>query len=94
MPYRFDWDPDKARSNEAKHGVEFVDAQCVFQDPLAIDWADDREDYSEDRYIRLGIVEGRLLFVVYTMLDEQTVRIISARKARPNERRKYHEGQE
>jgi uncharacterized protein len=93
MPYRFDWDSRKARANATKHGIEFDDAQRVFEDPVAIDWEDDREDYGEDRYVRLGIAEGRLLFVVYAMLDEETVRIISARKARPNERRKYHEGQ-
>jgi uncharacterized protein len=93
MPYRFDWDSRKARANATKHGIEFDDAQRVFEDPFAIDWEDDREDYGEDRYVRLGIAEGRLLFVVYAMLDEETVRIISARKARPNERRKYHEGQ-
>ena len=93
MPYQFEWDSKKARANTTKHGVEFRDAQRVFQDPFSIEWEDDREDYGEERRIRLGIVQGRLLFVVYTMLDEETVRIISARKARPNERRKYHEGQ-
>jgi uncharacterized protein len=93
MRHRFDWDSRTARANATKHGIEFDDAQRVFEDPVAIDWEDDREDYGEDRYVRLGIAEGRLLFVVYAMLDEETVRIISARKARPNERRKYHEGQ-
>lgn len=63
MAYKFDWDPEKARANRAKHTVDFSDAQRVFDDPLAIDWIDDREDYGEVRFAILGMVGGRLLFV-------------------------------
>lgn len=93
MAYKFDWDPEKARANRAKHTVDFSDAQRVFDDPLAIDWIDDREDYGEVRFAILGMVGGRLLFVAFTMPDDSTVRIISARRAMPNEKRRYHKSQ-
>jgi uncharacterized protein len=51
---------------------------------------DDRQDYGEDRYAIIGMVEDRLLFVAYTMRDD-AIRIISARAAEPFERRDYHE---
>ena len=63
----------------------------VFKDPFAIEWLDDREDYGEDRYVIIGMVDSRLLYVTYTMRGE-AIRIISARGAEPHERRQYHEG--
>ena len=86
----FEWDPDKAAQNEADHAVSFETAQDVFDDPFALEWLDDREDYGEDRYIVLGMVDDRLLYVVYTMRNDR-IRIISARGAEPHERRRYHE---
>jgi uncharacterized DUF497 family protein len=62
----------------------------VFKDPLAIESLDDREDYGEDRFVIIGMVDGRLLFVAYTLRGE-TIRIISARGAEPHEQRQYHE---
>jgi hypothetical protein len=93
MAPRFEWDPRKARENRAKHLVDFIDAQRVFDDPFAIDWLDERENYGEVRFAALGMVDGRILFVAFTMPDEDTVRIISARRAAPHEKRRYHEGQ-
>jgi uncharacterized DUF497 family protein len=86
----FDWDDAKAASNLAKHGVSFEQAREAFDDPFAIDFVDDREDYGEHRLILLGMVEGRLLVVAHTLRGDK-VRIISAREAEPHERRKYHE---
>lgn len=87
---RFDWDPAKAARNEADHGVTFEVATLVFDDPFALEWLDDREDYGEDRFVIIGTVDGRLLVVAYTMRDD-VYRIISARGAEPYERRQYHE---
>lgn len=87
---RFVWDDNKAASNYADHGVTFEAARDVFKDPFAVEWQDDREDYGEDRYIILGMVETRLLYVAYTMRGEK-IRPISARGAEPHERRQYHE---
>jgi uncharacterized DUF497 family protein len=89
----FERDAKKAAANLAKHGIDFIDAQQVFEDHNSVEWIDDRRDYGETRWIVLGMVNGRLLNVVYTAPDETTVRIISARGATPRERRKYHEGQ-
>ena len=83
----FEWDEDKAASNIQKHGVDFADAVGVFYDPLAFSMPDD--DPNEDRFIGLGNdTLGRLLVVVYTFRGEK-IRIISARRATPAERRTY-----
>lgn len=55
--------------------------------PLRADW---REQYGENRYILLGMVQDRLLAVAYVLRGAR-VRIISARSAEPRERRRYHE---
>jgi uncharacterized protein len=86
----FEWDKAKAAANHAKHGVTFEQAREAFNDPFAIDFVDDREDYGEDRLILFGMVENRLLVVAHILRGDK-VRIISAREAEPHERRKYHE---
>jgi uncharacterized DUF497 family protein len=86
----FEWDEGKAAANYAKHGVSFEAARGVFKDPLALEWADDSESYGEERFIIVGMTDGRLLFVVYTVRGER-IRIISARGAEPVEQRWYHE---
>jgi uncharacterized DUF497 family protein len=62
----------------------------VFRDPFALEWLDDREPYGEDRYVILGLVDNRLLYIAYTLRGDK-IRIISARGAEPHERRQYHE---
>jgi uncharacterized DUF497 family protein len=86
----FEWDDAKAAANYAKHGVSFESARDVFKDAFAIEHADDRQDYGEERWTILGMVQNRLLLVAYTMRGEK-IRIISARAAEPYERREYHE---
>lgn len=86
----FEWDEAKAAQNLAVHGVSFETAKRVFSDPFATERLDDREDYGEDRYILIGMVDGRILCVVHT-LRNGTIRIISARGAEPHEKRRYHE---
>jgi uncharacterized DUF497 family protein len=86
----FQWDDIKAAQNYAAHGVTFEAARDVFSDPFALDWPDEDEAYGEARYITVGMAEGRLLFVAYTLRGD-AIRIISARGAEAYERRKYHE---
>ena len=86
----FEWDETKAARNYALHGVSFEAAKEVFKDPFAIEWLDEREQYGEDRFVIIGMAEGRLLYVAYTMRGD-SIRIISARGAEPHERRRYHE---
>jgi uncharacterized protein len=86
----FQWDDRKAAANARDHGVTFNAARAVFHDPFAVEWIDERERYDEDRHAIIGMVENRLLYVAFTMRGEK-IRIISARKAEPHERRLYHE---
>lgn len=85
----FQWDDAKAAANDACHGVTFESARRAFKDAFALDWRDERFSYGEERYITLGMVDGRLLYVAYTMRGD-AIRIISARGAEPHERRQYH----
>jgi uncharacterized DUF497 family protein len=87
---RFQWDDAKAAANRAKHGVTFEAARDAFKDPFALEWLDESEDYGEDRFVVVGMVEGRLAVVAFAVRGE-AIRIISARLAEPFERRKYHE---
>jgi uncharacterized protein len=86
----FEWDDEKAAWNLANHGVTFEAARLVFDDAFAVVREDRRQDYGEDRFILLGMVQAHLLAVSYTIRGER-VRIISARLAEPQERRRYHE---
>ena len=86
----FEWDDVKAASNVQKHGVSFEMARGAFKDAFSVDWIDDRQDTNEERLVILGMVENRLIHVAYTMRGER-VRVISARKAEPQEQRKYHD---
>ncbi len=85
----YQWDPDKAISNQAKHGIDFADAVSVLEDDRAITVEDDR--YAEERFISIGIdAIGRILVVVYTWRNNE-IRLISARKADRLERQQYLE---
>jgi len=86
----FEWDDDKAASNLLKHGVSFEQARRVFEDPFALAFEDDRSIYGESRFVQIGAVQNRLLTVVYVERGD-VIRIISARRAEPQERRWYHE---
>ena len=86
----YEWDDEKAAANLAWHGVSFATARRAFDDRFAVELDDRREDYAEDRYVLLGMVQSRLLAVSYTLRGER-IRIISARPAEPFERRLYHE---
>jgi uncharacterized DUF497 family protein len=85
----FEWDQAKNTANIEKHGVDFDDARSIFESPL-IRKVDDRHDYGETRIIAIGVAEGRELTVVYTMRGD-AIRIISARRAREDERRAYRQ---
>jgi uncharacterized DUF497 family protein len=85
----FEWDNAKDLANRKKHGVDFRTAAKVFLDPYVIEF-DDHDATGEPRFIAIGLVDGRMLFVSYTTRGD-VVRIISARGAEPHEKRKYHE---
>jgi uncharacterized DUF497 family protein len=88
---QFEWNADKATSNERKHGVSFNEAATVFQDMLSITIADPLHSKYEDRFIDIGYSNrGRLLVVSYTERST-SVRIISSRPATAAERFLYEQ---
>ena len=94
---RFEWDEAKNLSNQRKHdGVSFEEARQVFQDPLHVS-VQDRFEGGEQRWQTVGAVQGVvILLVAHTVTEEdadggsvEVIRIISARRATPRERRRY-----
>ena len=83
----FEWDPLKATSNVEKHGIDFEDAISIFAGSV-LEFPSDRAD--EERWVAVGMVHGREVAVVYTVRNG-VYRIISARRARENERAAYHQ---
>ena len=88
---RFEWDDRKSISNKRKHGVSFEEAQTIFFDDSAIEYADPAHSDAEGRFLMLGrSYQLRVLVVCHCLRESETViRIISARKATPKERRVY-----
>ncbi len=84
---QFEWDSTKAVANLRKHGVDFNEAITVFGDSLTRTFLDPND--SEERFLTFGIsADNRLLVVVHTNRSDK-IRIISARKQTPKERRDY-----
>jgi uncharacterized DUF497 family protein len=93
---RWTWSEEKNRVNTIIHGISFETAQLVFADPLALSRYDPHPD--GDRWQTVGLIGFVTVFVVHTQpeseagANEETGRIISARKATNHERRAYEEG--
>ena len=92
---RFEWDENKNRSNQVKHRVSFETATLVFDDPGAISVLE-RIAAGEERWQTFGLAAGVVLLTVAHAFreknGEEVLRIISARKATPRERKIYEEG--
>ena len=87
----YEWDPRKAQANRLKHGVSFEEAASVFLDPRAFTFGDPDHSEAEPREITIGIsTRGRVLFLSHC--ERGGIRIVSARKATPKERKQYAEG--
>jgi uncharacterized protein len=88
----FEWNPEKADINLAKHTVSFYEASTVFEDALSATFPDPDHSIGEERYVIIGMsTSGRLLIVSHTD-RENRIRIISARSANRQEKRFYEEG--
>jgi uncharacterized DUF497 family protein len=83
----FEWDEQKRIANLEKHGLDFLDAVDVFETPHVVVPS---THSSEQRFLAIGVIQGRFVTVVYTMRSGAT-RIISFRRSRYEERQKYHE---
>ena len=82
----FSWDERKAATNLKKHGVRFEEAATVFADPAARLYDDPDHSDDEPRFLLVGhSFAGRVLLVVHAE-NRDTIRIISARRAKPTER--------
>ena len=89
----FDWDPDKASTNQHKHGVGFEEARTVFGDPLAAIFDDVEHALDEPRKIIIGSSAAeRLLVVSFMERRDGVVRVISARTATRRESPDYEKG--
>ena len=85
----FVWDEKKNRANIRKHGIDFRDVIDLFNHPMLVQ-LDTRQDYGEDRWIGVGLLGSTVAVVVYIEWeDEETIRIISARRATTYETEEY-----
>jgi uncharacterized protein len=86
---QFEWDKDKEKRNLKKHGISFDEAVTVFYDPLSATFDDPDHSFDECRFITIGFSpQGHLLVVSY-MERQQVIRIISARPATAQERKRH-----
>ena len=86
---KFEWNEEKNRINQQKHGISFETAMMVFNDDDRIEIYDFEHNVDEDRYNTIGKVDD-VLFVVYTERKEN-IRLISARLATRLERSVYYD---
>jgi uncharacterized DUF497 family protein len=85
---RYTWDEAKRRANLQKHGLDFVDAEKVFDSPLVL-IEDTREAYDEQRMIGIGLLDFLVVLIVHVESDEE-IRVISMRKADSDETDLYY----
>jgi uncharacterized protein len=87
---RFEWDARKNNVNLRKHGLDLADAVPIFEGPMLVQ-ADTREDYGESRWVGIGITNGRAAVVVFVEGEDDSIRIVSLRKANQYERKLFEE---
>lgn len=92
MALCFEWDEAKNRTNIVKHGISFETAKLVFEDPHVVSFPE-RNVEGEERWQSLGCAGSVVILTVAHTLNDtegnEVIRIISARKASPTERRRY-----
>ena len=82
----FEFDPDKSAANGVKHGIDFDTAQALWQDDRRVGGPIDSP--GEERWMVVGMIDGKLWSAVFTYRDE-AIRIISVRRSRPKEAANY-----
>jgi uncharacterized DUF497 family protein len=87
---RFDWDEGKNAANQAKHGVSFEEASALFLSGVDyLELFDEAHSIDEERFIAIGPISRGVVLVVWTEQDDNTIRIISARRATTREHAYY-----
>jgi len=87
---KYQWDEEKNKKNIRHHGIDFNDVPSMFLSPM-VTFLDNRKDYGEDRWIGIGILKTILAVIVFTEPNDDTIRIVSARKARKHEQQIYRD---
>jgi uncharacterized protein len=82
----FEYDPDKSAANQAKHGIDFDQAQALWMDNDRYEIPSDGSP--EERWLSIGKIKDRHWTAVYTFRDEN-IRLISVRRSRVNEVNDY-----
>lgn len=93
---RFEWDENKNRSNISKHGIDFEQAKKIFEDPNLLTYEDARFSYGEIREISIGqlllTTQQKIIIALVVYTDRNgIIRLISARKASKQERKRYEQ---
>lgn len=86
----YEWDENKNRLNIRKHGIDFMDVPSVFQHPM-VTFLDQKAYYGEERWIGIGVLKTIIAVIVFTEPNEDTIRIVSARKATRHEEQIYRD---
>lgn len=90
---QFEWDPEKAQSNLAKHGVSFEEASSVFGDPLATTVRDTLHSGDEERFLTTGFSSQQRVLIVWHAERDNGIRIIGAREVTARELKTYESGE-
>lgn len=86
----FEWDDNKNKLNIKSHELDFADAWMIFEEPMLVD-IDNREDYGEERFVGIGFLHSSVVVIVFTEPKEDTIRVISLRKALKYERENFEQ---
>ena len=87
---QFEWDEAKRAKNIVKHGIDFADVPRIYDGPM-LNELDECTDYGEDRWLGIGFLGNAVAVVVWTERQDDTIRIISARKANKYERQRFEQ---
>jgi uncharacterized protein len=85
----FEWYEEKRLENLSKHGIDFLDAKEIWQGEV-LEVPSAQQEHGEERHLAYGVLDGRIIAVVFTWRGEVR-RLISARRARRHERRDYQD---
>jgi len=86
---KFEWDEDKRQANIRQHNIDFLAAIEAFEGPLMTK-EDTRFEYDEERYISFGLYRERVIVIIHTYPHENSVRLISVRKAKKYEQKIFY----
>lgn len=78
----FEFDESKSQANLSKHGINFIDAQLLWNDPRLLEIPAKTED--EPRFLVIGLIKGKHWSAVLTYRGEN-IRLISVRRSRTEE---------